>query len=353
MSYLLHGQNPVAIDERITQLRAQLDPSGLGTTTIDVQASSLQEIAATCQAMPFFGGSRVVVLHQPIAKPKRGDATADDDAGEESGRVSWTDLSVALKSVPPSTEVIMRHDGSLTATHYVMKAVKALGWKLESFPMPRGQDLLQWLGQRVAERGGSVDQHAPVTLLDRLFPQSWNVEPRYANSTPDLRLLATEIDKLVVAADGGTITQSLVEDLVIDREGYAAFKLNDATFGGNLAGSLTELSDILDAGEHPEMIMAQTAGQAVAITASLAVGDFGAKEVARVSGFSEGRLSTLQRNGASVPLSGNQRAAESIRSTGLTLRTTADSQMAPAFVTQLVAEIAEAVRLSKSDRRTG
>jgi len=369
MSYLLHGQNPVGLDERVAQLRSQLDPSGLGTTVIDVQSSSIQEISSACQSMPFFGGSRVVVLLQPIAKPKRNGQTGSslpedanssteqtgeqstDDADENVGRVSWSELSDVLKSVPPSTEMILRHDGSLSATHFLMKAIKSLGWRIEPSPALRSQDLLQWLGQRVSERGGSIDQHASVALLNRLFPQSWNVESRFANGTPDPRLLATEVDKLIVASNDGKITRNLVEDLVEDREGFTAFKLNDVTFGGNASGALSELSDVLDAGQHPEMLMGQIVGQSVGLSASQSVGEFGAKEVARVSGMTEGRLGMLQKKSGTLSPTTQQRIAESIREAGATLRSSESN--APAVITPLVAEIAEAVRASALERRRG
>ena len=359
MSYLLHGQNPVGIDERIAQLRAQLDPSKLGTTVIDIQSSTLPEIAAACQAMPFFGGSRVVVLLHPISTKRSAGATTRDaedgatadtpDGNEDSAKVKWADLHALLKTVPDSTELIVRHDGSLAATHYLTKAAKAMDWKLEAFPALRSRDLLQWTSQRVTERGGSIDQHATLALLNRLFPQSWNVESRYPTGTPDIQLLATEIDKLVTAAGGATISAALVEDLVADREGYTAFKLNELTFNGNAGGALVELSDVLDAGVHPEMVISQSVGEAVGFQAGRIVAEFGPKEVARVTGFTEGRVGMLQRRAGSVPPAAQQRIAESIRSAGAAMRSTESN--APAVITPLVAEIAEAVRLSTLDRK--
>jgi DNA polymerase III delta subunit len=351
MSHLLYGQNPVALDERIAFLRNHLDPTGLSTTVIDVQSSSLPEIASACQAMPFFGGNRVVVLLHPIAS-KRGassrDGDDDGDPPEDTAKVRWADLHDLLKAVPESTSIVMRHDGSLAATHYLTKAVKGLGWKMESFPLLRGQELLQWAGQRVAECGGSIDGQATVSLLNRLFPQAWDGDVRWASSTPDIRLLATEIDKLLTASTDGRITRELVENLVADREGYTAFRLNDAIFAGNSPGALKELSDMLDAGDHPERIMSQTAGEVAGIYAVGAVNEFGPKEVARVSGLSEGRVGTLSRKSGGLPALTQCRIAESIRTAGSALRSTESN--APAVVTPLVAEIAEAVRLSKLER---
>src|SRR5690349_723498 len=107
MSNLLYGQNGLLLDERTATLRAEIDPQNLSTTVIDVQASSAGEIASACQAMPFFGGRRLVILRSPIQTPKRADGEADEDSEDSTGRVKWSDLHDILKGTPASTDIIM------------------------------------------------------------------------------------------------------------------------------------------------------------------------------------------------------------------------------------------------------
>src|SRR5688500_12538964 len=125
MSYLLYGQNGLLLDERVASLRTEIDPQNLSTTTIDVQASSVSEIASACQAMPFFGGRRVFSRRNPIQPPRRADtSTNDENPADAGGQVKWSDLHDVLRATPATTDIIMRHDGSLAQTHYLVKAVK-------------------------------------------------------------------------------------------------------------------------------------------------------------------------------------------------------------------------------------
>ncbi|MGH9175790.1 MAG: DNA polymerase III subunit delta, partial [Vicinamibacterales bacterium] len=263
MGYLLYGQNGLLLDERIAALRAELDPQQLSTTTIYVQASSPGEIAAACQAMPFFGGRRLVVLRDPIQTPRRGDAPPGDQDTDDSGsKVRWADLHEVLKATPPTTEIIMRHDGSLAQTHVLVRAVKALGWKVESFAPRTGQDLRAWIQQRVERDGLRIESSAVERLVNLLYP--WDSD-RKANETPDMRLIATEIEKLCCAAEGGAITASIVEELVADRSGFKAFQLNDVLFQGHAERALRELESVLSAGEAEERILAQIGSEVIAI----------------------------------------------------------------------------------------
>ena len=76
MHYLLHGQNAVAIDERVAELRAQVDPSGFGSTTLDLSIAGVDTLQAAVRAAPFFGGQRLVVLDKLTGGASH---TADDD----------------------------------------------------------------------------------------------------------------------------------------------------------------------------------------------------------------------------------------------------------------------------------
>ncbi|HYI15610.1 MAG TPA: DNA polymerase III subunit delta [Thermomicrobiales bacterium] len=353
MSYLLYGQNGLLLDERIIALRNEIDPQNLSTTTIDVQASSVSEIASACQAMPFFGGRRVVVLRNPIQLPKRADASVTDENPDEAGgRVKWADLHAVLKATPATTDIVMRHDGSLAQTHYLMKAVKALGWQTESFAAKTGDDLLAWIQQRVTHEGIRIEPDAVEQLANLLYPTSWR-GGRYANDTPDMRLIASEVDKLCCAAVDGQITTQIVDEMVADRSGFKAFELNDQLFRGDPEKALSELNNVLESGEAAERVLSQIGSEAI----SLATVKHGAgvppDALAKTSGISPGRLGGLRQKASGISGQGLVNIAEAVRYADATVKTGRQTDTS-ATIVPLVAEVAEVVRRgSGAGRRRG
>lgn len=349
MSVLLYGDDELRIDERILTLRHSLDPQQLSTSLIDVQASSAAEIMAACQSAPFFGGQRVVVLRQPIAAPRRASSSDDDPAEENLGRVPWSELVVILKATPPSTVVLMRHIGSLAASHYARKAIKSLGWDEEWYAIPRGEDLLAWVTERSRSRGAEMHHDAAAVLLDLLYPGGWKTGGSgRETSKPDTRLIASEIEKLADASDRA-VDVDLVRMLVVDRGGYVAFELNNAVFSGQVSRSLTELEKMLEAGQPAEMIVGSLASEAIAIAALRHTREFGAAAVAAAAGVTENRMKALSGRGGGIPLSAHRRIAVLLRDADESVK--AGRETASTIITPLVADIAEAVRMSAGPSR--
>jgi DNA polymerase III delta subunit len=351
VSYLLHGLNALPIDERILTLRNELDPQGLNTTTLEVQQSTAGEISSACQSTPFFGGNRLVVLNRPLGSSQRGDVDGDDGDDDGHGRMRWADLHAILTALPPTTTVIVRHDGALAPGHYLHKAARSLGWTIEAFPIPDGAGLLAWVQERAGRAGADFEPQAARELLDRLYPTSWDVRNRqWATDTPDTRLIATEIDKLATAAAGGRITTELVLALVVDRAGFTAFRLNDVTFSGQTSAALVELQKVLEFGEPAERVLGQLASEA-AVTASinLAAG-LPPAEVAAKAGITESRLANLQRRPARVDRRAERRIAELLRAADAGMKAGEQRETA-ATIVPLVAEIAEATQRVGGERR--
>lgn len=347
MSVLLYGDDELRIDERIQSLRDAIDPQGLSTSVIDVQASTAGEVAAACHSSPFFGGQRVVVLRQPIATPRRGtDSDAEEEAG---GRVPWSELVAILKSSPATTVVLMRHLGLLKPSHYARKAIKSLGWNEEPYFVPRGGELLAWATDRARSRGADLRADAAEALLDLLHPGAWRkAAGRFETDIPDTRLIASEIEKLVDASDGA-IDSDLVRALVVDRGGYVAFELNNAVFAGHTSRALVELEKMLEAGQPAEMIVASLASEAITIAALRHTREHGAAAVAAAVGTSEMRLKMLSNRGAGIPVSAHRRIAVLLREADESVK--AGRETASTIVAPLVAEIAEAVSASAGPSR--
>ena len=350
MHYLLHGPNAVALDERVAELRAQHDPTGFGSSTIDLSTFGLDAVRAAVQAAPFFGGQRVVVLDK-LTTGAGAAGDSDDESPPARGRgVTAADLKSALDDVPSSTTVILRHLGTLQARSVLVKMAGGSSWTIETFPVPRGRELVEWVSARAEREGAPIERAAAEELLQRLFPNNWRQESRYDSGTIDTRLLATEIEKLACGAEG-KIDTPLVSALVADRSGYTAFKLADDVYEGRTEAALEELDNVLATGEPPERVLAQLARETTAQVAARQLDAYDAKLVADASEISVGQLGVIGRNKSAwrKPQALAMAAEETRRAEWLVK--TGRSPRAESVIVPLVATIAETFRSQPAPRR--
>jgi DNA polymerase-3 subunit delta len=348
VSYLLHGPNALLVEERLAALRAELDPQTFNTSTIDLQSTTLQEVAAACQAPPFFGGGRVLVLRNPV-NPRRAATASDDDAPDDVtvGKLAWAEVADALRLAPSENHIIVRQDGTLASNHGAHKLAKELAWKIENYTIPSGNDLLAWVSERARLLDLRITDVAQVRLLDLLHPLVWNAKPdRYNTALADPRLIATELAKLAAAAGDEPVDVALVDELVEDRSGYKAFELNNVLFAGNTRGALIELQKMLDAGDPAERMLAGL-GSDTSLQAAVQLGE-GCKpaEVASAGGMTEGRIGNLRRNGPRLDPRTLQRVTEAIRHADASVKSGAAGSTQEEIV-PLVAHIAETVHSAR------
>lgn len=336
--YLLHGLNSVELDERVRKLQQDIDPAGMGGSALDLAASSLDQVKNACHAAPFFGGRRAVLLKNAGVAGKR-----------NSGGIEMKDLIEVITGSPGSTSILLRFDETVATNAVVMKAAKQHKWRVESFPMPRGEDLARWVAERARIAGAGISRNAAVLLLSRLYPTSWRQESRFETTSLDARLIVTEVEKLAIAAGGGDIDEALVEELVADRSGYTAFRLNDLIYNGQTDHALVELEQVLASGDEPERVIAQFAGESAGLAAARALPEFDLASVAKASGISEGRLKMLRQKPASRNETGLRNAAEKLRQAEWTVKT-GRAPRGEAVIVATAAEVAEGFRRSRGNR---
>lgn len=337
--YLLYGQNSVALDDRVHELRKELDAGGLGAVALDLLTATYDEIATACHSAPFFGAGRIVILSNVSIMSGKGPRRT-------SNQVEWSELERLITTTPETTTLVLRADENLASSSVIVKAAKKLGWQVETFPVPRGEELARWVAERGQREGVSFSKGAAILMLSRLYPTSWRQESRFDTTVIDTRLIATEVEKLACATDDGRVDEELVRTLVADRSGVTAFRLNDLTYSGQTGPALQELEQVLASGDEPERIIAQLASEAVGLQASSRVGDFDSASVSKVSGISEGRLRMLRQK----PVASNDRAiraiAERLRRAEWLVKTGRTSRTASVIV-PVVGTVAEEVQRSR------
>lgn len=358
MHHLLYGANAVDLQDRASSILAELDPSGIGTSRLDAPAISVDDLAAAVNVPPFFGGARVVVL-TGLFDPRRGSgrqtSAGDDDDGHGSSTpsrgINWEAAEPVILGAPATTVIVMRQDGEIRSNSRALKHAKKLGWNVERFPLLYGRDLVGWAEQRAEREGFSFARGSVPGMLDRLFPGVWQAAPRGPQElTVNMRLLATEISKLGCATDSGEVGAEIIDELVADRSGFTAFKLNDETYEGRTAGALSELDHVLAAGEAPEKVLGQLAQQATAFNAAGLAAEFGPDTVAQASGVSAGQIGlTVSRKSGWRNRPAVRRAAESLRR-GEWLVKTGRTRRTESVIVPIVGEIADSFRSRPNSR---
>lgn len=360
MHYLLYGANAVDLDDRSAAILAELDPSGIGISRLEAPVITADDLAASVNVPPFFGGARVVVLTGLFdvrrATAKR-PAASDDDAEKARGSstssrgINWDQAEAVILGAPETTVIVMRQDGEIRSNSRAIKQAKKLGWHIERFPLLYGRELVGWADERANSEGFAFVQNTVSGLLDRLFPGVWQAAPRGPQELAvNTRLLATEITKLACAAEDGEVGADAIAALVADRNGFTAFKLNDETYEGRTTPALVELDHVIAAGEAPEKVLGQLAQQAAAFNAAGLANKFGPDTVAGASGISAGQIGlTVSRKNGWRNRPAVRRAAESLRR-GEWLVKTGRTRRTESVIVPIVGEIAEAFK-SRSERR--
>lgn len=257
MIYILHGQDEFGIAETIGGLRSRLaeeDPCAeLNTSELDGRRLTVGDLQSAADAMPFMGERRLVMVHGLLGRcnPRGGDGAA--------GRHALRDALLAyLPGVPPTTRLVFA-DGPLAKDNPILRWVEkaaptATGDAaiiVRAFEPPDPRALAGWIGKRARDRGGRFEGRAAAALAEALVREG----------SVDLRLVDSEIEKLLTWADGEPIDEDAVAHLVTPIRLEKVFAFSDALAEGDGPAAISLLHDHLDEGEHPLRLLAIIARQ--------------------------------------------------------------------------------------------
>ena len=253
MIYILHGQDEFGVAETVGVLRSRLaaeDPMAeLNSTELDGRRLTVAELQAAADAMPFMGDRRLVLVRGLLGRcnPRGGDKS-------KSARHALRDALLAyLPGVPPTTRLVFS-EGTLAKDNPVLRWASKAAPDLEGdsaivmrvFEPPAARSLPGWIGKRAKERGGHFEGRAANALAEALIREG----------SVDLRLVDSEIEKLITWADGDAIDEDAVAHLITPIKLETVFRFGDALAEGNGPKAISLLHDHLDEGEHPLRLLA-------------------------------------------------------------------------------------------------
>ncbi len=218
------------------------DLRDVNVTTFDGREVKFAELCATCSTAPFLSEMRLVVVRGLLSRFERRPGSGQQ--GRE-GAGEWEGLGDYLPTVPDTTHVVFT-DGRLGARNPLLRVIKQHA-EVQTFPLPRGRGLSEWVRERAKGRGVEIEPRAAQSLTDAVGPQ--------------LRVLDSEIRKLAAYGRGGAISHADVQALVSNTREASIFMAVDAVIEGRPGVALRHVAKLMQAGSSAGYILAMLARQ--------------------------------------------------------------------------------------------
>jgi len=242
--YILSGQDDFSLTHSLNEIKGEVGDQAIlaaGTTTLDGQQVTLDQLRTVCETVPFLAGRRLVIIKgllerfEPRGRSRRQRKTTrvTDQQNE------YKSLSACIGEMPDST-ILVLIESRITNNNPLFRelADKAV---VKSFPLLRDAELRQWIQRHVKEEGGSLSPQA-VDLLTKLVGSN-------------LWIMTSEINKLVLFTSGRRIEEEDVKAVVSYTQQTNVFAMVDAIveFKAELAEQL--LQQLLQRGDAPVYLL--------------------------------------------------------------------------------------------------
>ena len=256
--YILHGDDELATDEDLGKLKEKLAGDSamadLNTHVLTAQAT-MGELRHACDTIPFLSDRRLVIVRGLLARlaPER---KARDQEPAEKEDPAWkraylAELLEYVPRLPPTTRLVFAEVKLLEKSHPILKLA------LERGP---GQ------GAYIVERKRPTDKELPGRIVYRVRASKGEISTEAAKLLsdlvgPDMRLLDSEIEKLLAYTDGRRITDQDVELLVSQAREAVIFELTDCLGRRETARALRLVHHLIEDGAEPLYILSMLARQ--------------------------------------------------------------------------------------------
>ena len=244
MLHVLYGEDDFSRQLALNEIKSTIgDETALATNTtvLDAPQATIEQLQAVAGAMPFLAEKRLVIIQGLLGRfESRGkSARRKKNAGTPERQDDCQALADFLLAVPDSTVMVLV-DGKTSDKNPLLNALSARA-KVKSFPLLKKEQLIQWINNRVAGRGGSISPSAVALLTDYVGSNLW--------------IMASEVDKLLLFAEGRRIEADDVKRVVSYVHEAGVFDLIDAIleFRGGVAERLAE--QLLQRGASPAYVL--------------------------------------------------------------------------------------------------
>ena len=249
MKYVLFGDDDFSMEDALASLREKVTPEELrdvNITVLEGPETSFEQLRATCDTVPFLADSRLVVVRGLLGafepRTPRGGRPSTAGGRDLGG---WEGLPEYLQQVPDSTDLVFV-DRRLRDSNPLLSRVRSLA-TVQTFPLPAGPGLQDWIRGRAELLGIEVEQGAVSVLAEAIGS--------------DLRLIDLELQKLSLYCAGRSVLLEDVEEMVASVREANIFAAVDAVVEGRLVVALRLMHQLMDSGRPPEYLIGMIARQ--------------------------------------------------------------------------------------------
>ncbi len=251
--FIFHGDS-FLVSESLAELRSHVghhDVQEGNTHKFSGQSMTLDQIQATCNAIPFLAQNRLVVVEGLLGSFERRDTRGRAGRTTPANRLAkWEGLQSYLAEVPPTT-LLTFVDDALRANNPMLTRLAPKA-EVRKFNVPRGEELARWTRNRAEAKGAKI---TPGAL--RLLGQ-------YVGG--NLRVLDVEIEKLSLYATGEPINEGHVSRLVSQVREASIFAAVDAIVQGRPSVAMRLLRKLRNDGAGLSYLQAMIARQLRLVT---------------------------------------------------------------------------------------
>ncbi|HEX9015909.1 MAG TPA: DNA polymerase III subunit delta [Chloroflexota bacterium] len=254
--YLFHGEDELTSHEAVSGLVARMKDSPMweyNVTSFDGDKLSIDELANTCQTVPFLADKRLVIVTNLLSRLSdggRGGPGRDESPQERAPRGSKKALSEALiallPAVPDFCRLVFVEDQIIPEKDPVLRAVRGMGGFVKENRLDEGR-VGFWIRERAKKIGATFSSEAVEELASAVGPNA--------------RLLNAEMVKLSTYCADRPVQARDVRLLVSDARKANVFAMVDAIGLRQPEAALGEMRRLLSEGDHPLRIAAMVIRQ--------------------------------------------------------------------------------------------
>ena len=252
MLYILFGRDDFSRRDELRRIKASLDSDGMlssNTDALDGRGVTLEQLTAICDTVPFLASHRLVLVEGLLGRfessdrPRRGGARSRRGPGPELER--WLTLAEYAQRLPDSTTLVLLDD-ELSGENPLFQALRPHAEVIE-FRVLRPGAVLQWILDRAQRQEIEISPPAAKLLAELVGNNLW--------------VLANELDKLAVYAQGRRIEGADVRALVSAARDINVFAMVDAVVERRAPAALRLLRQQVAAGADGGYLLAMVMRQ--------------------------------------------------------------------------------------------
>lgn len=218
---------------------------------IEGKTATPSQILEACGQVSMFTTTKVVVVEGLLGRFSKGDgrkkppkgkkrAPRTDDLGE------WQTFSERVRLLPESSVLILL-DAEVKGANTLLSALSLQPEEVTLCPSFDQNKLVRWVQERAAARGGRIEGPAASRLAALVGSDLW--------------LLNSEVEKLLVYADGAPVQTVMVDNMAASATTPSIFMLVDAIVERNVQAARRRLDDMYSKGLSTGYVFTMVARQ--------------------------------------------------------------------------------------------